>query len=387
MKYESMTIAQLRHEAKERGVEVPRNPKKGDLVDALTAADRAVAEDGAVSVEAELIEDSGEELAVRMVPGVLDANFGVLEANVDRILADYEGWEPSADSSDDVEQCARTRKYLNGLAGEIDERRKAVKREYTKPLVEFEARANHVRDRIKEVSDRLQDVEKRADEARRLKKRLELVDEYREIAPVLFPVVPYDRIADPKWLNKKPGVETCKRELAERVAKVAADLEVLRGLDLPFADQAEMRFFDTLDLGQATAWSAKLVADKEKLDRLKEEQAAMRAEPAPDLVPVAAVKAVPEPMPMIVSDAVPEPMPLIESKANPEPMPMIPAPSQEPIIAPDPSEERGPWVVVVPEATRSDMQGLAKLLKMSDVSGSIHAGTLDQVYRKVYGGR
>lgn len=378
MKYESMTIAQLRHEAKERGVEVPRNPKKGDLVDALTAADRAVAEDGAVSVEAELIEDSGEELAVRMVPGVLDANFGVLEANVDRILADYEGWEPSADSSDDVEQCARTRKYLNGLAGEIDERRKAVKREYTKPLAEFEARANHVRDRIKEVSARLQDVEKRADEARRLKKRLELVDEYEEIAPVLFPVVPYDRIADPKWLNKQPGVEACKRELAERVAKVAADLEVLRGLDLPFADQAEMRFFDTLDLGQATAWSAKLVADKEKLDRLKEEQAAMRAEPAP------------EPMPMIESKAVPEPMPMIPSKAVPEPMPMIPpspAPAQEPIIAPDPSEERRPWVVVVPEATRSDMQGLAKLLKMSDVSGSIHAGTLDQVYRKVYGGR
>lgn len=366
MKYESMTIAQLRHEAKERGVEVPRNPKKGDLVDALTAADRAGAEEGAVSVEAELIEDSGEELAVRMVPGVLDANFDALEANVDRILADYEGWEPSADSSDDVEQCARTRKYLNGLAGEIDERRKAVKREYTKPLAEFEARANHARDRIKEVSARLQAVEKKADEARRLKKRLELVDEYEEIAPVLFPVVPYDRIADPKWLNKQPGVEACKRELAERVAKVAADLEVLRGLDLPFADQAEMRFFDTLDLGQATAWSAKLVADKEKLDRLKEEQAAMRAEPAP------------------------EPMPMIESKAVPEPMPMIPpspAPAQEPIIAPDPSEERRPWVVVVPEATRSDMQGLAKLLKMSDVSGSIHAGTLDQVYRKVYGGR
>lgn len=383
MKYESMTIAQLRHEAKERGVEVPRNPKKGDLVDALTAADRA--EDGAVSVDAELIEDSGEGLAVRMVPGVLDANFDALEANVDRILADYEGWEPSADSSDDVEQCARTRKYLNGLAGEIDERRKAVKREYTKPLAEFEARANHARDRIKEVSARLQAVEKKADEARRLKKRLELVGEYEEIAPVLFPVVPYDRIADPKWLNKQPGVEACKRELAERVAKVAADLEVLRGLDLPFVDQAEMRFFDTLDLGQATAWSAKLVADKEKLDRLKEEQAAMRAEPAP--VPVAAVKAVPEPMPMIESDAVPEPMPLIEPKANPEPMPMIPAPSQEPIIVPDPSEERRPWVVVIPEATRSDMQGLAKLLKMSDVSGSIHAGTLDQVYRKVYGGR
>ena len=378
MKYESMTIAQLRHEAKERGVEVPRNPKKGDLVDALTAADRAVAEDGAVSVEAELIEDSGEELAVRMVPGVLDANFDALEANVDRILADYEGWEPSADSSDDVEQCARTRKYLNGLAGEIDERRKAVKREYTKPLAEFEARANHARDRIKEVSARLQAVEKKADEARRLKKRLELVDEYEEIAPVLFPVVPYARIADPKWLNKQPGVEACKRELAERVAKVAADLEVLRGLDLPFADQAEMRFFDTLDLGQATAWSAKLVADKEKLDRLKEEQAAMRAEPAP------------EPMPMIESKAVPEPMPMIPSKAVPKPMPMIPpspAPAQEPIIAPDPSEERRPWVVVVPEATRSDMQGLAKLLKMSDVSGSIHAGTLDQVYRKVYGGR
>lgn len=52
------------------------------------------------------------------------------------------------------------------------------------------------------------------------------------------------------------------------------------------------------------------------------------------------------------------------------------------------SEPRTPWVVIVPEATRSDMEGLAKLLQMSEVSGRIVAGTLEQVYRKaVQGGR
>ena len=38
--------------------------------------------------------------------------------------------------------------------------------------------------------------------------------------------------------------------------------------------------------------------------------------------------------------------------------------------------------MVIPEATRSDMEGLAKLLKMSDVSGRIVSGTLEQAYEK-----
>ena len=59
---------------------------------------------------------------------------------------------------------------------------------------------------------------------------------------------------------------------------------------------------------------------------------------------------------------------------------------QEPVIAPRPGEPRTPWVVIVPEATRSDMEGLAKLLKMSDVSGRIVPGTLEQVYWKVMQG-
>ena len=57
-------------------------------------------------------------------------------------------------------------------------------------------------------------------------------------------------------------------------------------------------------------------------------------------------------------------------------------PAPEPIIVPDPSEERRPWVVVVPGATRSDMLGLAKILKMSNVAGRIVAGTLEQAYWK-----
>ena len=61
-----------------------------------------------------------------------------MEEYVDGILEDYADWEPSADNAEDVKQCDREKKYLNGLASQLDTRRKAVKSEYLKPLDAFE---------------------------------------------------------------------------------------------------------------------------------------------------------------------------------------------------------------------------------------------------------
>ena len=87
-------------------------------------------------------------------------------------------------------------------------------------------------------------------------------------------------------------------------------------------------------------------------------------------------------------ETAPEPELAPQPAPAPQPMPEpAPAPAPAPVIAPHPGEPRTPWVVIVPEASRSDMEGLAKLLQMSDVSGRIVAGTLEQAYwRAVQGG-
>lgn len=79
------------------------------------------------AVEAEIIEpEEASELTVAYSPAVIEANFDALEAHVRRLVADYEGATYDMGKDENVKAAKRDRAYLNGIAKEIDERRKAV---------------------------------------------------------------------------------------------------------------------------------------------------------------------------------------------------------------------------------------------------------------------
>lgn len=372
MDYAKMTVARLREEAEAAGVELPKGAKKADIVAALEKA----GEEAPQAVEAEVIEEA-DGIAVRFLAGSIEANFDALDAKVDEILAEYDGWEPSADSAEDVEQCMRERKYLNGLAKQVDERRKAVKAEYLRPLDAFEARANATRDRIKDAAARLQAVEKEADQARRDKKEAELREHYEAMAGVLAEMVPYEGLADPKWLNKTAPLPKCKEELEGRVRKVAADWEALKDMGLAFQEQAELRFFQSLDLGHAVAWAKKLEEDKRRLDGMKSE---LYGEP--EQAPVEPAPMPPQPAPM------PAPVPLVPA----QPAPTVADQTAETVrkamaIASGPSEKLPvPCVVVVDSATVEQMRALGMLCGLVGITGTFKMGTLAEVCEREFGG-
>ena len=321
----------------------------------------------AVKVEAEVVED-GRELVVTCTPAEIEANFDALEERVRRMVADYDG--ATYDMSDDgnVRAAKRDRTFLNGIVKQIDERRKAVKREYLRPLDAFEARCKEISGIAKGASGAIKAQLDEAERLRRERAYAALEAHYAEVADLLAPVVPYSRVHEDRWLNKTVGEARAKQLLEEKVGLLAEDWDTLKGQreSMGHYEVAERELFRTLDLGAAL--KAARQADEEEA-RLAEMKAAMEPERAPEPGPAAPA---PEPAP--------QPMPA----PAPQPAQAV----QEPVIAPRPGEPRTPWVVIVPEATRSDMEGLAKLLQMSEVSGRIVAGTLEQVYRKaVQGGR
>lgn len=330
----------------------------------------------AVKVEAEVVED-GRELVVTCTPAEIEANFDALEERVRRMVADYDGATYDMSEDENVKAAKRDRTFLNGIVKQIDERRKAVKREYLRPLDAFEARCKEISGIAKGASDAIKVQLDEAERLRRERAYAALEAHYAEVADLLASVVPYSRVHEDRWLNKTVGEARAKRLLEEKVGLLAEDWDTLKGQRglMGHYEVAERELFRTLDLGAAL--KAARQADEEEA-RLAEMKAAMEPEPQP--APMQA----PQPMPQ----QAPAPMPQPEPQQAPQ---QATAPMQgerERIIAPKPDEPRTPWVVVIPEATRSDMEGLAKLLKMSEVSGRIIAGTLEQVYRKaVQGGR
>lgn len=310
----------------------------------------------ATEVKPEIVED-GRELVVTCTPAEIEANFDALEERVRRMVADYDGATYDMSEDENVKAAKRDRTFLNGIVKQIDERRKAVKREYLRPLDAFEARCKEISGIAKGASDAIKAQLDEAERLRRERAYAALEAHYGEVADLLAPVVPYSRVHEDRWLNKTVGEVKAKQLLEEKVGLLAEDWDTLKGQrgSMGHYEVAERELFRTLDLGAAL--KAARQADEEDA-RLAEMKAAMEPEPAPPA---------------------PEPAPQPAQAAQA---------AQEPIIAPRPAEPRTPWVVIVPEATRSDMEGLAKLLQMSEVSGRIVAGTLEQVYRKaVQGGR
>lgn len=333
-----------------------------------------------VEVEAEIIDDAEEpqkaELSVTNNPGSIEANFDALEAYVDGILEEYADWEPSADNAEDVKQCDREKKYLNGLASQLDTRRKAVKAEYIKPLDAFEARANAIRDKIKATAKRLDDVKKQADQAEKDAKYAALEAHYCEFAELLAPVVPYAKLHDPKWLNKRPTLPQAIKELDVKVQKVASDWDSLKKRNLEFHDAAEAHFFEHLDLGAAFAYNDKLVEDHKRIEELKREMAHEEAqEAAPALEqPTPAPEPIPAPVP--VSAPQPAPAPVVASAPQP-----MPAPIPEP-VRPDAS----PYVMVIGSAQLEQILAIGRYSGSIGVTGVFKRGTLREVYEREEGG-
>lgn len=311
-------------------------------------------------VEAEVIEAEATTLEVTYTEATIASNMDALEAHVKKVVADYEGATYDLTSAQAIKDAKHDRSYLNGIKKEIDERRKAVKREYNKPLDAFERRCKQITAIIDESTDA---IKAQLDEAEHMRKDAlysRLQQHYEEFAGLLAPVVPYERLYEPQWLNKTFGEIKAQQALEAKVSDVARDWETLKAQQeaMPHYADAEREFFRTLDLGAAL--NAARLADEED-QRIAELKAAMAPEPEPEPTPE------PEPEPIEIPE--PEPMPAPAPMPTPMPAP-IPAPVAEPLEA---------WTVEVPSATRSQMQALASVLKAQGITGSIRRGTPAQV--------
>lgn len=278
--YASLKVPDLRELCKERGITVPKGVKKDDIVRLLED------DDSSKVVEAEVIDEpdqpSEKGLAVTFNAGVIQANFDSLESFMDGTIAQYDGWEPSTESKDDLESIKAVKKELKGIIDGIETRRKEVNRAYTPPLDAFNARCKAIVDKGRAFYERLRNVEREADEYYKSEKKNELREHYEAFAGLLLDVVPYEKIHDDKWLLKGTNVQTAKAEIESIVQKIAGDREAIKEMRLEFENDALTVFYQTLDFGEAVKHARKLEEDKRKVQEMEAELARQSAQQVPE---------------------------------------------------------------------------------------------------------
>lgn len=281
-------------------------------------------------LEAEVIEEEAKELAVEYSAPSISANFDALEAHVRKIVSEYDGAKYDLTDKTVLAGAKNDRAYLNSLKGEIETRRKAVKKAYCMPLDAFEARCKGITSIIDGAAQNIKAQLDQAEEERKAFIYGNLKAHYEEFAELLAPVVPYEQLHEKQWLNKSFGQVKAEKALEAKVEAVARDWETLKGQSgMAHYEDAEREFFRTLDLGAALNAARRATEYEERIAEMK---AAM--EPAPI-----------------------EPQP-VQAHAEPQPI----GQRGEPLCD---------WTIEVRGATRSQMEEVAKLLRSCGITGRI----------------
>ena len=317
----------------------------------------------AENVVAEVIEEQeASELSVAYVPSTIEANFDALEAHVRKVVSDYEGATYDLTDKNALAGAKKDRSYLTGLKKEIEERRKAVKREYSKPLDAFEQRCKQITGIIDEAADNIKAQLDQAEQERQDRAYAKLQEHYEEFAGLLAEAVPYERFHEKQWLNKTFG--------EAKASRFAGDWDTLKSQfeGEPFFADAERELFATLDLGAALTAARKAAEENARIAELKE---SMEPEPEPESAgePCGSWYPGGSSMQEVGDPVEPSPYPQPVPCQAPEPMP-CPVPPAPPAPCPDP-EPACAWTVRIPYATRTQMQGLAATLKAQGISGTI----------------
>lgn len=252
------------------------------------------------------IVESGELVITSMTPGTdIEANFDVLKAHIEGIVAQYEG---ATFAAEDMALAKKHRAYLNGLSKSLNQRRIDVKREYTRPVDIFETRIKELDAPIKAAAAAIDEQVKDFEATAKAEKRTTLVEHWQMYAGALADAVPFERIEDPKWLNASTPERAACADIEQIAERIARDEGALTDLELSHPVEAKAEYFATLDMAAAIARS-KALDDQEararELEARKAEIAAERAAaPAPAPEPVSEATASPlAPTPASVDEA------------------------------------------------------------------------------------
>lgn len=227
-----------------------------------------------------------EEMAITAVeyrPAVITADFTAMQRKLDEALEPYRGVtiEAIQDMPEkDVKACA---KDLRAMRNSLEDGRKGVKREYNRPLAEFEAEVKRLVEQIDAHLGMFAEVE-RANEARRKANRMGAYRAaYAEFLTAngmdaLADLVPVERLVRPQWLNKSFSERKAVGMLEDAAAKVVGDWNELRNANLVHRDECEAVFFDQLDLAAAMAHERERNEQDARVRAMREQADAMRAE-------------------------------------------------------------------------------------------------------------
>ena len=175
--------------------------------------------DEVLAVEAVPLEEDFDTLVASLaIDDTLEDKLAKLKKNVDEKLADYVDVK-HIEKDEDFKAAKKYRAAVNDVKKPIEAQRKAAKKKYSDLLKTFDKTIGEITAPIDALSDEYKAEIDRYDGECRTRRLTALKGHYYDLAGEMGPLVPYERIADDKWLNASFGEVKAKNIIERRVGE------------------------------------------------------------------------------------------------------------------------------------------------------------------------
>lgn len=325
--------------------------------------------DEVLAVEAVPLEEDFDMLVASLaIDDTLEDKLARLRKNVDEKLADYRDVK-RIENDEDFKAAKKYRTAVNDMKKPIEAQRKAAKKKYSDLLKTFDKTIGEITAPIDALSDEYKAEIDRYDGECRTRRLAALKGHYYDLAGEMGPLVPYERIADDKWLNASFGEVKAKNIIERRVGELLHQFKFVNGLD--YADESEKAWAvawwartlpaDSGEVAAAVAAHREEVAKAAALVSTYEQATAPQPEPAPEPLPLDT-----EPVAVEQPDSEPEP-PL----GVPRCVRVVPSRPEPEVAEEAPSAPQRGYRVVIECATADELRRVRAVMVENDIHGYV----------------
>ena len=169
-----------------------------------------------------------------------------------------------------LQEAKADRAKLNAMKNDISARRIQVKKALLEPYEKFEAEVKEVVALIEEPIAMIDEQIVAYEERTKEEKRQTLENFFTESKGSLPEQITFERIFNPKWLNKSSSLSSCKNDIKKLIEDISADLAAIRSsLDERYSVYAEEFYLKReMNLSHALAEANHI----QEMDRKAEEE-------------------------------------------------------------------------------------------------------------------
>lgn len=224
------------------------------------------------------------ELTVRVQSPVIPAmswNKDEVQGNLDEMLASYTGRVYTPDS---IKGAKEDRAKVNAWDKQLGAALTAAKKLYMQPLEDFQSDIRGMQAQCKKVSGAIDAQVKAVEQAEKEEKASSLRLAYRDSIGELEPLIPFERLLVPQWLNKTYDLSKATKDLRQAIEDIKSDMEAIRDTCGEDVEACTTEYLKSLSVNEAMREHNR--REKSRVAQREAEAARIAAERARAAAPV-----------------------------------------------------------------------------------------------------